>query len=30
MFQIYFQRVAHILTPRWSKQEALTDGSHLR
>ena len=30
MFQIYFQSVGHILTPRWSKPEALTDGNHLR
>ena len=30
MFQIYFQSVGHILTPRWSKPEALTDGGHSR
>ena len=30
MFQIYIQSVGHILTPRWSKPEALTDSSHLR
>ena len=30
MFQIYFQSVGHILTPRWSKPKALTEGNHLR
>ena len=30
MFQIYFQSVGHILTRRWSKPEALTDGNHRR
>ena len=30
MFQIYFQSVGHILTPRWSKPEALTYGYYLR
>lgn len=30
MFEIYFQSVGDILTPRWSKPEALTDGKQRR